>query len=85
MNIEDIEKSIKKIIKEKIRPMLAFDGGDIEFLEFVAETGEVLVNLNGACKGCPMASMTLKHGVEEVLKETIPEVKAVICKNLENV
>ncbi len=60
----------------KIRPMLQRDGGDIELLD-VAE-GVVKVKLTGACGSCPMSTMTLKMGVENVLKKEIPEVKEVI-------
>ena len=61
----------------KIRPMLARDGGDVELVD--TEDGTVKVRLTGACGGCPMASMTLKMGIESALKEEIPEVKEVIA------
>ncbi len=60
---------------EKIRPMLQADGGDVEFVEFV--DGVVKVKLKGACAGCPMSQMTIKNGVEKVLKQNIPEVTSV--------
>jgi len=60
---------------EKIRPALQADGGDIELID-VTE-GVVKVRLTGACAGCPMSTMTLKMGVERILKEEVPEVKEV--------
>jgi len=67
----------EKILKclEKIRPMLQADGGDVEFVEEI--DGVVKVRLQGACAGCPMSQMTLRNGIERMLKEEIPEVKAV--------
>lgn len=61
-----------------IRPMLQNDGGDIELVT-VEEDNTVKVRLQGACKGCPGAQMTLKMGVERLLKERIPEVKEVVA------
>jgi len=61
----------------KIRPALQADGGDVELIEVTG--GTVKIRLKGACGGCPMASMTLKHGIERVLKEKVPEVKEVIA------
>lgn len=62
----------------KIRPMLQADGGDVELLD-VDEGGVVKLTLKGACHGCPMSEMTLRHGIERVLKEQVPEVKEVIA------
>ena len=64
-------------VLNKIRPNLAADGGDVELVD--ASNGIVKLRLTGACGGCPMASMTLKHGVERVLKEQLPEVKEVVA------
>ena len=63
---------------DTIRPMLQNDGGDIEFVR-LEEDNTVKVRLQGACKGCPGAQMTLKMGVERLLKERIPEVKEVVA------
>jgi Fe-S cluster biogenesis protein NfuA len=60
---------------DKIRPMLQADGGDVEFVDY--ENGVVKVRLTGACAGCPMSQMTIKNGVEKMLKEQIPEVQSV--------
>jgi Fe-S cluster biogenesis protein NfuA len=61
----------------KIRPHLQADGGDVELVE--VNDGVVRVKLTGACNGCPMASMTLRHGIERILKEELPEVKEVVA------
>jgi Fe-S cluster biogenesis protein NfuA len=58
-----------------IRPALQADGGDVELIS--VENGVVRVRLTGACMGCPMATLTLKEGIEQRLKELVPEVKAV--------
>jgi len=60
----------------KIRPFLAADGGNVELVD-VTEDGKVSVRLTGACGGCPMSTYTLKMGIEQKLKEEIPEVKEV--------
>jgi Fe-S cluster biogenesis protein NfuA len=60
-----------------IRPALQRDGGDVELVD-VDDQGIVKVRLKGACSGCPMATMTLKNGIEKALKESIPEVKEVV-------
>ena len=59
-------------VLDKVRPMLQADGGDVELLD--VEDGVVKVRLVGACGGCPMATMTLKRGIEAKLKEEIPEI-----------
>jgi len=59
----------------EIRPMLQRDGGDVELVDI--QGGVVKVRLQGACAGCPMSQMTLRNGIERVLKERIPEVTAV--------
>jgi Fe-S cluster biogenesis protein NfuA len=61
---------------EKVRPSLQADGGDVQLVE-VTENGVVKVKLMGACGGCPMSQMTLKMGIEKVLKQNVPEVKSV--------
>jgi len=69
---EKVEKAI-----EKIRPMLVRDGGNVELVEIV--DGVVKVRLQGACAGCPMSQMTLKNGIERLIKEDVPEVKSVVA------
>ncbi len=67
---EKVEAAINKI-----RPMLQADGGDVELVD--VKEGIVTVRLQGACAGCPMSQMTLKNGIEKILKKEIPEVVAV--------
>ncbi|HSO67268.1 MAG TPA: NifU family protein [Desulfatirhabdiaceae bacterium] len=61
---------------DKIRPMLQADGGDVELVDY--QDGVVKVRLKGACAGCPMSQMTLRNGIERLLKEELPEIKSVI-------
>ena len=67
---EDVEKAL-----EKIRPALQADGGNVELVDVT--DGVVKVRLTGACGGCPMSQMTLKMGVERVVKQAVPAVKSV--------
>ena len=71
------EDKVKKVI-QTIRPMLQNDGGDIEYVGSDPDN-TVKVRLQGACRGCPGAQMTLKMGVERLLKEKVPDVKEVIA------
>jgi Fe-S cluster biogenesis protein NfuA len=66
---------IQEIIEQQIRPSLKAHGGDIELVD--VEDGIVKVKLRGACSGCPSSAMTLYHGVQQILMETVPEVKGV--------
>ena len=75
-NLEEIEKKIIKILETKIRPAVARDGGDIKFKEY--KDGKVKVEMQGSCAGCPSSTMTLKQGVENLLKHYIPEITEVI-------
>ncbi len=71
-----MREKIEEVLNQ-IRPNLVRDGGDVELVD--AADGIVKVRLTGACGGCPMAAMTLKHGVERVLKERVPEIKEVVA------
>ncbi len=73
-----MEDKVRQVI-DQIRPFLQQDGGDIELVGVEESTGVVSVRLEGACKGCPGAQMTLKMGVERQLKEKVPEVTEVIA------
>ena len=75
-DLKEIEKKIIKILDQKIRPAVAKDGGNIKFKEF--KNGVVKVELQGSCSGCPSSTMTLKQGVENLLRHYLPEVKEVI-------
>jgi len=61
----------------RIRPALQADGGDVELLD--VKEGVVSVRLSGACGGCPMSTVTLKNGIERILKQEVPEVKSVVA------
>jgi Fe-S cluster biogenesis protein NfuA len=67
---EKVEKAL-----QKVRPMLQADGGDVELVD--VQDGIVTVRLQGACGGCPMSQMTLKNGIEKILKKEVPEVVSV--------
>lgn len=70
---EKVEKAL-----EKVRPMLAADGGNVELVEVTGD-GTVKLKLTGTCGCCPMSQMTLKMGIERILKQEVPEVKEVIA------
>jgi len=71
----EIENKIKNVL-DKIRPYLENDGGNVTFKKF--ENGVVYVSLVGACSNCPMASLTLKEGIENALISEVPEVIKVV-------
>ena len=72
---DEIVKQIKELIEVKVRPAVAMDGGDIIFHSF--EDGIVKLQLKGSCSGCPSSTITLKSGIENMLKHYIPEVISV--------
>jgi|TARA_B110000305_G_scaffold231783_1_gene285759 Fe-S cluster biogenesis protein NfuA len=74
-NNNEIEKKIIEVLDTKIRPAVARDGGDIKFKSF--EDGVVKVELQGSCSGCPSSLMTLKQGVQNLLKHYVKEVNTV--------
>lgn len=61
----------------RVRPALQADGGDVELID--VQDGVVTVKLTGACGGCPMAAITLKNGIERILREDVPEIKKVVA------
>lgn len=73
----EIVAEIKELIATRVRPAVANDGGDIIFKRFDADTGIVYLAMRGACSGCPSSAMTLKSGVENLLRHYVPEVTAV--------
>ena len=75
VDTEDVEERIKQIFDTKIRPAVARDGGDIKFKSY--SKGIVKVELQGSCSGCPSSLMTLKQGVQNLLKHYIKEVQSV--------
>jgi Fe-S cluster biogenesis protein NfuA len=76
---QTIEEKVEETI-EMIRSSLQSHGGDIELVG-IDEDNTVNVRLQGACRGCPGATMTMKMGIERILKERIPEVKQVVAVN----
>jgi len=72
---DNIMKAKVEAALQKVRPMLQADGGDVELVD--VQDGIVTVRLQGACGGCPMSQMTLKNGIEKILKQEVPEVVAV--------
>jgi len=80
--ISEIEQKIIAILDTRIRPAVARDGGDIEFCKY--DDGVVYIYLRGACSGCPGAKITLKNGVERILREYIPEITSVEALNFKD-
>lgn len=74
-NDSDIVKQIKELIETRVRPAVQQDGGDIRFYSY--EGGVVMVELHGSCSGCPSSMITLKSGIENMLKYYVPEIEAV--------
>jgi len=70
---ERIEKAL-----DKVRPMLEADGGNVELVD-VTPDGVVKLKLKGSCSCCPMSSMTLKMGIEKIIRQEVPEVKEVVA------
>lgn len=73
-----IDKVKVNEVLDKIRPSIQADGGDVELID-IREDNVVVVRLKGACGSCPMSTLTLKAGIERILKENIPEVAEVIA------
>ena len=78
--LKDIDKKIIQILEEYIKPAVEQDGGAIQFESF--KKGTVKVALQGACSGCPSSMITLKSGIEKLLKRFIPEVKEVVAEGV---
>jgi Fe-S cluster biogenesis protein NfuA len=76
---EDVEvvEQIKELLDTRVRPAVANDGGDIIFKAFDSASGVVSLHMQGSCAGCPSSTMTLKNGIENMLRHYIPEVSAV--------
>jgi len=73
---ETIQKKVQAALAE-IRPLIQADGGDIDLVAIEKDT--VKVRLRGACAGCPMSALTLKQGVERLIKQKVPEIKTVLA------
>jgi Fe-S cluster biogenesis protein NfuA len=73
----DIVAQIKELLETRVRPAVASDGGDIIFKGFDGGSGTVFLHLQGSCSGCPSSTITLKNGIENMLRHYVPEVSAV--------
>jgi Fe-S cluster biogenesis protein NfuA len=73
----EVVEQIKELIETRVRPAVAQDGGDIIFKGFDGQSGVVSLHLQGSCAGCPSSTMTLKNGIENMLRHYVPEVTAV--------
>ena len=82
INMENLEATVKEAL-EMFRPQLQADGGDMEYVG-IDEENRVHLNLTGACGSCPMATMTLKMGIERYLKDACPEIKEVVQDNAQD-
>ena len=73
----EVVEQIKELIETRVRPAVAADGGDIIFKGFDGSSGIVSLHMQGSCAGCPSSTMTLKNGIENMLRHYVPEVNAV--------
>lgn len=73
--VRDIDKKIKHILKEYVSPAIESDGGAVSFESF--KDGELIVKLSGACNGCPSSTQTLKHGIQNIFGQLLPQVTKV--------
>jgi len=73
----EIVEQIKELIETRVRPAVANDGGDIIFKGYDVATGVVSLHMRGSCAGCPSSTITLKNGIENMLRHYVPEVSAV--------
>ncbi|MNV84540.1 Fe/S biogenesis protein NfuA [compost metagenome] len=76
----EYDDAIRSLLDEYVRPAVEGDGGAIDFVGF--EEGTVTVALRGACSGCPSSTATLKGGIENLLKQHLPDVKEVVAESL---
>ncbi len=81
--IRTIQDRISKIEKalEQVRPFLKADGGDVSFVD-ITDDNTVRIQLHGACKGCSISHITMKAGIEEAIRNAVPEIKTVEAINL---
>ena len=68
---------MRKALYDQVRPAVQLDGGDLELIS--VEDGVVTVRMFGACEGCPLTPVTLRAGIERILKEAVPEIKEVVA------
>ena len=80
-SLDEIVKDIKTVLEEKVTPSVAAHNGSIGFINFASDTGVATLKLSGACSGCAMSAITLKRGVENMLKHYVPEVTSIVGKD----
>ena len=80
-SLDEIVKDIKSVLEEKVTPSVAAHNGAIGFINFAADTGVATLKLSGSCSGCAMSAITLKRGVENMLKHYVPEVQSIVGKD----
>ena len=78
---DEIIKDIKFVLQDKVAPSVAAHNGAIGFINFASDTGVATLKLSGSCSGCAMSAITLKRGVENMLKHYVPEVTSIIGKD----
>lgn len=78
-NDSDVEVRIKGALDKYVKPAVEMDGGNISFVKF--EDGKLILQLQGSCSGCPSSTVTLKQGIENLLKRFVPEVQEVVAEN----
>ena len=78
---DEIVKDIKSVLEEKVTPSVAAHNGAIGFIDFAPDTGVATLKLSGSCSGCAMSAITLKRGVENMLKHYVPEVQSIVGKD----
>ncbi|MGH2767798.1 MAG: NifU family protein [Actinomycetota bacterium] len=72
-----MEEAVRRALEEKVRPGIRLDGGDVELVG--VRDGVVTIRMFGACDGCPLSPVTLRAGVERILREEVPEVREVVA------
>ena len=82
-NDSETVKFIKEILESRVRPNVQEDGGDVVFIAFIETTGQLQVELRGSCTGCPSSEVTLKQGIERMLKYYVAEITEVVAINNE--
>ena len=78
-NDSECVQLIKEIIQSRVRPFVQEDGGDIQYIDFDEPKGIVYIKMKGSCAGCPSSSVTLKNGIENMLKHYVAEVTSVLA------
>lgn len=78
-----VEAEIEEVLEHRVRPSVQADGGDVELLRWDAASGEVLLRLRGACRGCPQSAVTLQEGILKTLKHFVPQVRTVVAEEEE--